>query len=57
MNENILKAEAVEKLSFEDALKELENIVESLESGQVSLDDAISAFERGTLLKTLPEAA
>ena len=39
--------------SFEAALTELENIVASLERGEVSLDAAISAFERGTELKTL----
>ena len=38
-------------ISFEDALRELEAIVESLEHGDVSLDDAIAAFERGTALK------
>ena len=39
--------------SFEDALMELEGIIASLERGEVSLDDAISAFERGTELKIL----
>ena len=39
--------------SFEDALTELEDIVASLERGEVSLDAAISAFERGTELKIL----
>ena len=38
-------------ISFEDALHELEAIVTSLERGDVSLDDAIAAFERGTALK------
>ena len=38
-------------ISFEDALRELEEIVASLERGDVSLDDAIAAFERGTALK------
>ena len=38
-------------ISFEDALRELEAIVTSLERGDVSLDDAIAAFERGTALK------
>ena len=42
--------------SFEDALRELEGIVASLESGEVSLDAAVSAFERGTELKTLCQA-
>ena len=41
----------LETISFEDALRELETIVMSLERGDVSLDDAISAFERGTTLK------
>ena len=39
--------------SFEDALTELEGIIASLERGEVSLDAAISAFERGTELKIL----
>jgi len=38
-------------LSFEEALKELEGIVQQLERGQVKLDDAIASYERGTLLK------
>ena len=38
-------------LSFEDALKELEGIVQQLERGQVKLDEASSAYERGALLK------
>ena len=38
-------------ISFEEALSELEAIVVSLEQGDVSLDDAIAAFERGTALK------
>ena len=38
-------------INFEDALRELEVIVESLEHGDVSLEDAIAAFERGTALK------
>ncbi len=39
-------------MSFEDALAELDGIVQSLESGQADLDDAIRAYERGTALKT-----
>jgi exodeoxyribonuclease VII small subunit len=41
----------IASLSFEDALKELEGIVQQLERGQVKLDEAISAYERGALLK------
>jgi len=40
-----------DKMSFEDALRELEQIVEQLERGEVSLDDAVTAYERGALLK------
>ena len=39
------------ELSFEEALKELEEIVVTLEIGDVSLDDAIKAYEKGSLLK------
>lgn len=38
-------------LSFEDALKELETIVEGLERGQIKLDEAIAAYSRGTQLR------
>jgi exodeoxyribonuclease VII small subunit len=35
------------ELTFEDAQKELEGIVERLERGQASLDEAIALWERG----------
>ena len=38
-------------MSFEEALAELEQIVRRLEGGQVKLDEAILAYERGALLK------
>ncbi|MBU6506903.1 MAG: exodeoxyribonuclease VII small subunit [Alphaproteobacteria bacterium] len=41
----------IAKLSFEDALKELEDIVRRLEAGSAKLDDALAAYERGALLK------
>ncbi|MEQ8393844.1 exodeoxyribonuclease VII small subunit [Thalassobaculum sp.] len=47
---------AIEALSFEDALKELERIVETLERGQGALDDAIAAYERGARLKKYCQA-
>ncbi len=51
------KAKAdIEKMSFEDALKELETIVRSLESGSGQLDAAIDAYERGAALKKHCEA-
>jgi exodeoxyribonuclease VII small subunit len=42
---------AIDALSFEDALKELERIVQTLESGQAPLEESISVYERGALLK------
>jgi exodeoxyribonuclease VII small subunit len=45
------KENFVKELSFEDSLAELEAIVDRLESGQGSLDDAITAYERGSQLK------
>ena len=41
----------VEKMNFEDAMKELENLVDSLDKGDVSLDEAIAAYDRGSQLK------
>jgi len=39
------------KTNFAEAFKELEGIVQQLERGQVKLDEAITAYERGALLK------
>ena len=41
----------LEKLTFEEAMKELEKLVDSLDQGDVSLDDAITAYDRGSQLK------
>ena len=43
--------EDIAKLSFEDALKALEEIVKGLESGDVKLDQAIDSYARGAALK------
>ena len=41
----------VDKMSFEEALTELESIVKSLENGDVALEDSIKSYERGIVLK------
>jgi exodeoxyribonuclease VII small subunit len=41
----------IAKLGFEEALKELEDIVRDLEGGKGKLDDAIRSYERGAALK------
>jgi len=43
-------------LSFEDALAELEGIVRGLEGGKQKLEEAITAYERGSLLRRHCEA-
>jgi exodeoxyribonuclease VII small subunit len=39
-----------EEQTFEEALRELESIVERLERGQTSLDEALQLWERGEAL-------
>ena len=46
----------VGELSFEDALKRLEEIVRRLESGEAALDEAIRLYEEGDRLKQQCEA-
>lgn len=41
----------IAKLSFEDALAELETIVRTLEQGKGKLDESVAAYERGAALK------
>jgi exodeoxyribonuclease VII small subunit len=41
----------IAKLSFEDALEQLEDIVRQLEDGSGPLDASIKAYERGAHLK------
>ncbi|MEX1147957.1 MAG: exodeoxyribonuclease VII small subunit [Sphingomonadales bacterium] len=48
--------EDIHAMSFEDALGELEGIVRKLEAGQVSLEDSIEIYTRGTHLKRLCDA-
>lgn len=38
-------------MSFEDALRALEDVVRRLESGEVPLDDSITLYERGEALR------
>ncbi len=46
----------IQKMSFEDALEELKEIVSTLESGEGKLDAAVEAYERGAKLKRHCEA-
>ena len=42
---------SIEKMSFEEALAELEEIVNKIDTGQESLAEAVASFERGVALK------
>jgi exodeoxyribonuclease VII small subunit len=45
-------APAIAAMTFEDALRALEEVVRKLESGEVPLDDSIALYERGEALRT-----
>ena len=46
----------VSELSFEDALKRLEEIVRTLEKGEAPLDQSIDLYQEGDLLRRHCEA-
>ena len=43
----------IDTMTFEEAMNELEKLVESLDKGDISLDQAISAYDKGSKLKDL----
>ena len=50
-----MKNEKQDEITFEEALKNLEEIVEELNDGNLDLDKAIAAYERGIKLKNICE--
>ena len=50
-----MSEEPVDKMSFEEAMRELETVVGRLESGDVPLEDSIRLYERGAALKAHAE--
>jgi exodeoxyribonuclease VII small subunit len=48
---------APQSFDFEAAMSELEGVVTRLESGEVSLEEALGAFERGVSLTRACQAA
>lgn len=48
--------DAIAELSFEDALRRLEAIVQRLESGEASLDESITLYAEGDRLRAQCEA-
>ena len=45
------KDKKINEMSFEEALGELQNIVQNIESGKENLEDTIKQYERGNALK------
>ncbi|TWX69860.1 exodeoxyribonuclease VII small subunit [Colwellia demingiae] len=45
----------LENLSFEESLSELDTIVQSLEQGELSLEESMALFERGLNLSQLSQ--
>lgn len=46
----------LDEMSFEDAIRELEQVVTQLDRGDVALEDSIKLYERGAALKARCEA-
>ena len=44
------------EITFEEALKDLEKIVEELNNGEMELEKAITAYEKGIELKNICES-
>ena len=48
-------SEKKDDISFEEALKDLEKIVDELNNGDMELEKAITAYEKGIKLKNICE--
>ena len=44
-------SEEVDKMSFEDSMKTLEDLVKQLESGELDLDKSLEDYERAVVLR------
>lgn len=44
-------SEEVDKMSFEDSMKTLEDLVKQLESGELDLDKSLEVYERAVILR------
>ncbi|MDX8390345.1 MAG: exodeoxyribonuclease VII small subunit [Mariprofundaceae bacterium] len=50
MSKTVKSSDPHEDLNFEEALKSLSLLVEKLESGNMTLEESVAAFERGVTL-------
>jgi exodeoxyribonuclease VII small subunit len=46
----VKKTKPEDSLSFEQAMQQLEQLIETMEQGDLSLDDSLEAFEKGVKL-------
>jgi exodeoxyribonuclease VII small subunit len=49
-------AKPIGEMSFEEAIRELEQVVSALDRGDVALEESIKLYERGAALKARCEA-
>lgn len=49
-------AKPIAEMSFEEAIRELEQVVSALDRGDVALEESIKLYERGAALKARCEA-
>jgi exodeoxyribonuclease VII small subunit len=47
----IMSDKPIEEMTFEQAMAELEAVVDQLDRGEIALDESIKLYERGALLK------
>jgi exodeoxyribonuclease VII small subunit len=50
------EAKPIEKMSFEEAIREFESVVAALDRGDVPLEQSITLYKRGAALKAHCEA-
>jgi|ETNmetMinimDraft_8_1059916.scaffolds.fasta_scaffold07021_3 exodeoxyribonuclease VII small subunit len=55
LKSHIMAKKKLENLSFEESLTELDTIVNSLEQGELSLEESMALFERGLNLSQLSQ--
>jgi exodeoxyribonuclease VII small subunit len=53
---NMIEQNSTENITFEAALAELESIARQIDSGSLSLEDSIAAYEKGIKLKNYCES-
>ncbi len=52
-----MSKDETDDISFEEALAELESLVERMESGELSLEESLASFEKGVALTRRCQAA